>query len=149
MPEYVTTPEDHYPAMSTTDICAMPINDICENDAVLFLWTTSPHLEETFEVIKAWGFKYKTSFVWDKVKHNMGHYNSVRHEFLLVCTKGSCVPDVKKLFDSVVTEERTTHSKKPEMFREIIDTIYTDGNRIELFARNVNKEGWDVYGNQS
>lgn len=149
MPEYVTTPEDHYPAMSTIDICAMPINDICENDAVLFLWTTSPHLEETFEVIKAWGFKYKTSFVWDKVKHNMGHYNSVRHEFLLVCTKGSCVPDVKKLFDSVVTEERTTHSKKPETFREIIDTIYTDGNRIELFARNVNKEGWDVYGNQS
>lgn len=149
MPEYFTDAKDHYPAMSTIDICAMPINDICENDAVLFLWTTSPHLEETFEVIKAWGFKYKTSFVWDKVKHNMGHYNSVRHEFLLVCTKGSCVPDVKKLFDSVVTEERTTHSKKPETFREIIDTIYTDGNRIELFARNVNKEGWDVYGNQS
>ena len=149
MPEYFTDAKDHYPAMSTIDICAMPISDICENDAVLFLWTTSPHLEETFEVIKAWGFKYKTSFVWDKVKHNMGHYNSVRHEFLLVCTKGSCVPDVKKLFDSVVTEERTTHSKKPETFREIIDTIYTDGNRIELFARNVNKEGWDVYGNQS
>lgn len=149
MPEYVTTPEDHYPAMDIEDICSMPISDISENNSVLFLWTTSPHLEESFEVINRWGFKYKTSFVWDKVKHNMGHYNSVRHELLLVCTRGSCTPDVKKLFDSVVTEERTVHSKKPETFRNIIDTIYTQGNKIELFARNIDKEGWDVYGNQS
>jgi N6-adenosine-specific RNA methylase IME4 len=79
----------------------------------------------------------------------MGHYNSVRHELLLVCTKGSCTPDVKKLYDSVLSEERTQHSKKPETFRNIIDTIYPLGHRIELFARNITNEGWDVYGNQS
>jgi N6-adenosine-specific RNA methylase IME4 len=144
-PDYHTEQRDHYPVQSTNDICALPVAEWCEPNAVLFLWVTSPILEESFEVIAAWGFKYKTSFVWDKVKHNMGHYNSVRHELLLVCTRGSCMPDVAKLFDSVVTQERTTHSTKPEIFREIIDTIYPHGKRIELFARAA-YPGWDSYG---
>ena len=96
-------------------------------------------------MINAWGFKYKASFVWDKIAHNMGHYNSVRHEFLLVCVKGSCQPDVRKLFDSVVSVERTEHSKKPEAFREIIDAIYTQGARVELFARQA-AVGWERWG---
>ena len=147
MPEYVTTPDDYYTLMSTQEICEMPVSEITEDNAVLFMWTTSPHLEESFEVVKSWGFKYKTTFIWDKIKHNMGHYNSVRHEILLVCTKGACTPDVRKLFDSVVSIERTRHSEKPERFREIIETIYTYGNKIELFARQA-PEGWDVFGNQ-
>ena len=77
----------------------------------------------------------------------MGYYNSVRHELLLICVRGSCTPDVKKLFDTVITIEREDHSKKPEYFREIIETIYTHGNKIELFAREA-PEGWDVFGNQ-
>ena len=148
MPEYVTEPQDYYLLMDTEDICNMPIKDITEENAVLFMWTTSPHLPEALDVVKAWGFKYKTTFIWDKIKHNMGHYNSVRHEILLVCTRGACTPDVKKLFDSVVSIERTEHSRKPVFFREIIETIYTNGNRIELFAREA-PEGWDVFGNQS
>jgi N6-adenosine-specific RNA methylase IME4 len=148
MPLGTTEPQDYYLLMDTMDICAMPIKDITEKDAVLFLWSTSPHLPEALEVAKAWGFSYKTTFIWDKIKHNMGHYNSVRHEILLVCTKGACTPDVKRLFDSVVSEERTEHSKKPNVFREIIETIYTYGNKIELFARET-PEGWDVFGNQS
>jgi len=141
------TADKHYPTMPLQDICNMPIVDITEDNAVLFLWTTSPCLEDTFKVINAWGFKYKASFVWDKIKHVMGHYNSVRHEFLLVATKGSCTPEVMKLFDSVVSEERTEHSAKPETFRTIINTLYPSGNRIELFARN-KTEGWNAYGNQ-
>lgn len=148
MPLGTTEPQDYYLLMDTMDICAMPIKDITEKDAVLFLWSTSPHLPEALEVAKAWGFSYKTTFIWDKIKHNMGHYNSVRHEILLVCTKGACTPDVKRLFDSVVSEERTEHSKKPNVFREIIETIYTYGNKIELFARE-SPEGWDVFGNQT
>lgn len=147
MPEYVTEPQDYYSLMSTEDICAMPVKDITEQNAVLFMWTTSPHLPEALDVVKSWGFTYKTTFIWDKIKHNMGHYNSVRHEILLVCTKGACTPDVKKLFDSVQSIERTEHSKKPEQFREIIETLYTFGNRIELFARTA-PNGWDVFGNQ-
>ena len=102
-----------------------------------------------FELVDSWGFKYKTLFVWDKVKHNYGHYNSVRNELLLICTRGSCTPDNVKLFDSVQQIERSkVHSQKPEEFRKIIETLYTWGNKIELFARK-RTSGWDVWGNQS
>jgi N6-adenosine-specific RNA methylase IME4 len=137
----------HYPTLSIDDLCALPVKQLADDNAVLFLWVTSPMLEDAFRVVHAWGFEYKTSFVWDKVKHNMGYYNSVRHEFLLVCTRGSCTPDNIKLFDSVQTIERGEHSEKPERFREIIDTIYTNGARIELFARHP-ADGWEVWGNE-
>jgi len=140
--------EGHYPSMTIAELSEMPVKDLLEDNAVLFLWVTSPLLAECFAVIKAWGFKYKTSFVWDKVKHNFGHYNSVRHEFLLVCTKGSCTPDDKTLFDSVQTIERSKkHSEKPEQFRAIIEKLYATGKRIELFARK-QVDGWDVFGNE-
>lgn len=144
-PDYQTEQRDHYPVMKLVDICALPVANICEDNSVLFLWVTSPILEESFQVVKAWGFRYKASFVWDKIKHNMGHYNSVRHEFLLVCVRGSCQPDTPKLFDSVQSIERTEHSKKPKEFYEIIETLYPHGRRIELFAR-IKRAGWDVFG---
>jgi len=137
---------NHYPVMSIPELCEMKMPET-ESNAILFLWTTSPMLEDSFKVIKAWGFKYKTSFVWDKIKHNMGHYNSVRHEFLLICTKGSCLPDNKKLYDSVLSIERTEHSVKPEEFRNIIDDLYPHGRRIELFARR-KIDNWDNWGNE-
>ena len=139
--------EDHYPTMTIEELCALPVKDLAEDNAVLFLWVTSPLLEECFEVIRAWGFKYKASFVWDKLRKNFGYYNGVRHEFLLVCTRGSCTPDVPKLFDSVQSIERTEHSRKPEEFRQIIDTLYPHGKRIELFARRP-APGWEVWGNE-
>jgi len=141
----------HYPSMTIAELCEMGdnIKEIGEPDAVLFLWVTSPLLEECFPVIRAWGFKYKTSFVWDKVGHNYGHYNSVRHELLLVCTRGNCTPDNPKLFDSVVSIEKSMiHSEKPEEFRAMIDTLYTHGRRIELFARKEH-DGWDSWGNEA
>jgi len=140
----------HYPAMTIKEMCDMPVSELTEPDAVLFMWVTSPLLEECFPIIKAWGFKYKTSFVWDKVKHNMGHYNSVRHEFLLICTKGSCMPDSNKLIDSVQSIERTNkHSEKPEEFRAIIDSLYHHGKKLELFRRGDAPKGWEVWGNES
>jgi N6-adenosine-specific RNA methylase IME4 len=139
----------HYNTMTVNEICNLPVNEISEKDSVLFLWVTSPLLEDAFAVIKSWGFKYKTSFVWDKVKHNMGHYNSVRHEFLLIATKGSCVPDNKKLYDSVQTIERNdNHSEKPIEFLDIIDDIYNYGNKLEMFCRNIKKEKWYGWGNE-
>jgi len=147
MPDYMGVQDDHYQLMDLDAICALPIKNIVEDNAVLFLWVTSPILEESFQVIKSWGFEYKASFVWDKIKHVMGHYNSVRHEFLLICVRGTCPPDERKLFDSVQSIERTEHSIKPDEFREIIETLYPQGNRIELFARK-QVEGWTVYGNE-
>lgn len=137
----------HYPSMTISELCALPIHELAEADSVLFLWVTSPLLSECWPIIKAWGFEYKACFVWDKVKHNWGHYNSVRHEFLLICTRGSCLPDESKLFDSVQSIERTEkHSEKPKEFRVIINTLYPQGKRIELFARG-EASGWESWGN--
>ena len=140
--------EGHYKVMSIEELCDMPIKNILEDNAILFMWVTSPLLEDCFPVINSWGFKYKTSFVWDKVGHNFGHYNSVRHELLLVATRGSCKPDNPKLYDSVISIQKSKkHSQKPEAFREMIDDLYTRGNKIELFAREKHN-GWEVYGDE-
>lgn len=145
--EQETVLESHYPTMPTEDICKLPVTDLVADNAVLFLWTTSPKLFEAKQVIDAWGFDYKSSMIWDKVKHNVGYYVSVRHEFLLICTKGSCLPDSNKLIDSVQTIERSNrHSEKPERFYEIIEEMYK-GKKIELFSRNKRKN-WEVWGNQ-
>jgi len=141
-----TGAETYYPSMTIEELCdiKLPVAD----DAILFIWVTSPLLDECWPVIKAWGFEYKTSFVWDKVKHNMGHYNSVRHELLLVCTRGSFVPQNKTLFDSVITEERSdTHSQKPVKVYEIIETLYPHAKYLEMFARN-KRGGWTSWGNE-
>jgi len=138
--------ERHYTSMTIQELCELNIEDITDDNAVLFLWVTSPLLEECFEVIKAWGFKYKSSFIWDKVKHNWGHYNSVRHEFLLVCTKGSFLKQNKELEDSVISIERSKeHSEKPEYFRELIEKMYPNSKKIELFARR-KIDNWDTWG---
>lgn len=147
MPGYDVSAEMHYPSKTIDELCDMPIKNLADINSVLFLWVTVPLIQEAFEIVEAWGFEYKTHFVWDKVKHNFGHYSSVRHELLFVCTRGSCLPDIPQLYDSVVSIERTDHSCKPEQFREMIDTLYPTGARIELFARK-NVDGWKAWGNE-
>lgn len=141
--------ERYYPAMSIAQLCEMgeAVRGMAEDDAVLFMWVPSPFLESCFHVIRAWGFRYKASYIWDKVRRNYGHYNSVRHEFLLIGVRGNCTPDTRTLPDSVVSVERGRHSEKPERFREIIDSQYTWGARIELFARRP-AAGWVTWGNE-
>ena len=140
---------DHYNTMSLQELCDMPVADLAEKDAVLFMWVTAPMLmNEGNEVLKAWGFKYKAHFIWDKTNSFVGNYNAVQHELLLIATKGSCTPDNTQRFKSVQTITKTRkHSEKPEEFRNIIETLYTYGNKIELFARKQVK-GWEVYGNE-
>ena len=148
-PMFGSTPEvcRQYPTMSLEEICALPVEEIAEDDAVLFLWVTSPKLFEAGPVIDAWGFEYKTSMVWDKQRPGFGYYVSIRHEFLLLATRGSCRPDIPELVGSVVSIQRNGHSEKPPEFRQLIDRLYTHGNRIELFARQ-SAPGWDAWGNE-
>lgn len=149
--ESFTKAESHYPTMSLDDILdfAERIKERTMHDAVMFMWVTSPMLLENpgpREVIEAAGFEYKASMVWDKQLHNVGSYVSNRHEFLLICTKGSCTPDrLTPMIDSVVSVQRGEHSSKPEEFRKIIERLY-DGPYLELFGRD-QVEGWVVYGN--
>ena len=150
--EQDTVLESHYSTMSIEEICALPIDNIASDDAVLFLWATSPLLPQALRVIQSWGFEYKSSFIWDKIKHNVGYYNSVRHEFLLIAVKGSHLPEKREgepiLFDSVQSIERTRHSEKPEKFREIIEYLYPSGKYIELFARKASVN-WTAWGNEN
>jgi len=146
--EQGTVLEDHYPSMPLREIRDLPQAALAATDCVLFLWCTSPTLEEAFSVINAWGFDYKASMVWDKVAHNVGHYVSVRHELILIATKGQ-PPKVPKLVDSVYVEERGEHSRKPAYFRDLIDELYPDGRRLELFCRGQAAEGWDAWGDEA
>ena len=148
--------EHHYDCLTDEQLCEYrpgdgnhTVKELADKDAVLFLWVTSPILAQCFPVIEAWGFKYKTHFVWDKVRHNLGHYNSMRHELLMICTRGTCTPDISKRFDSVQTIKGSDkHSEKPEEFYEIIESMYDHGRKLELFARK-SRPGWDCDGNEA
>jgi len=139
-----------YPTMSVDELCGLDVKSLTADDAVLFCWATFPLLPDALEVVKAWGFKYKTAFVWDKERANMGNYHNASAELLLICTKGSCTPEGEKRPDQVQTLKREgRHSEKPEHFRELIDSMYPSGPRIELFRRGDAPEGWHVWGNEA
>jgi N6-adenosine-specific RNA methylase IME4 len=139
----------HYEGMTIEQLCALPVEAHAYPDAVLFFWVTAPMLEQAFPIIKAWGFTYKTGCVWDKVLQAGGHYVAVRHEHLLIATRGSCTPDRPvPMPDSVLTERRgDEHSGKPESMRKMIEGLY-DGPYLELFGRE-RVDGWDVFGNDA
>jgi N6-adenosine-specific RNA methylase IME4/ParB-like chromosome segregation protein Spo0J len=140
---------NHYPCMATADICAMPVPELTTPDAVLFMWTTSPHLPEALQVIEAWGFEYKSNAVWVKDKLGLGYYVRNRHELLLIATKGNMpAPLPASRPDSVIEAPRMEHSAKPDEAYELIERMYPDLPRIELFSRSP-RPGWVVWGNQS
>jgi N6-adenosine-specific RNA methylase IME4 len=141
--------ENQYPTMTLDEICNLDVPSITHDDAVLFLWTTSPKLEETFRVLDAWGFTYRTCAVWDKEKMGMGYYFRQQHELLLVATKGKLptpLPETRP--PSVIRFPRGEHSKKPEVVYLMIEEMYPDLPKIELFCRSP-REGWAVWGNQT
>lgn len=140
--------QNHYPTMSLHDICRLDISSITDNNCVLYLWATAPKLVEALNVISAWGFKYKSQLVWDKSKIGMGYWFRGQHEILLIATKGRISPPCPKdRIASIFREKRTKHSKKPDFIRNYIESIFTDSNKVELFARE-KSQGWDVWGNE-
>ena len=143
--------ERHYPTMNPDEIYKLPLKEMAYKDCVLYMWATAPKLNIAMKAIEAWGFDYKTCLVWDKVKHNMGYYASIRHEILLIAGVGSTAPTEKSFanqIDSVYVEERTEHSKKPAYFYEIIEGKHPlKTKRIELFSRE-KRRGWEAWGNE-
>lgn len=147
--------EAHYPSMSVEEICELPVP--VEEDAILFLWATSPKLEEALRVIEAWGFEYRTNMVWVKGKQTeeglekqigMGYYCREQHELLLIARKGDiAVPDPANRPGSVIIAPRTEHSIKPEEVYEIIECMYPNQSKIELFARKA-RPGWISWGEE-
>jgi N6-adenosine-specific RNA methylase IME4 len=141
--------ENHYPTMTIDDICAMDISEISTDDSILFMWATSPKLEEALRVINAWGFAYVTCAIWDKKKIGMGYYFRQQHELLLVAKKGNIpAPIPSARVKSVLSFKRGEHSSKPEEFYSIIEDMYPEYKKLELFCRSP-RDGWSVWGNQS
>jgi N6-adenosine-specific RNA methylase IME4/ParB-like chromosome segregation protein Spo0J len=143
------TAESHYPCMQTEDICKLPVANLATDDAALFLWTTSPHLEEAIDVIKAWGFRYVTSICWVKDKFGLGFYVRNQHELLLIATRGDMpAPAPPRRPASVIQAPGRKHSQKPDEAYELIERMYPELPKIELFARNA-RDGWAAWGNQA
>lgn len=141
--------ENHYPTMTLEEICAMPVGKLAADDALLYLWATAPKLEECFEVIRAWGFEYRTHMVWDKEKIGMGYHARNQHELLLICKRGNIPPPAPGTQpSSVYREARGEHSAKPAFFAEMIEGAYPGLPKIELFCRDP-RPGWVAWGNQS
>jgi len=141
--------ENHYPTLLLTEICDLPISQLAADTAVLFLWTTSPKLAESMEVIPAWGFTYRTCIVWDKERVGMGYYARQQHELLLIAARGNLpVPEPANRPASVVRLRRDNeHSSKPLEFYDLIERMYPEYKKVELFARH-KREGWVAWGNQ-
>ena len=146
--------ESHYPTMNIEDIKALPVADIAEKDCALFLWVTFPCLLEGFEVIRAWGFTYKTvAFVWvkqnkksDSLFWGMGYWTRSNVELCILATKGS-PKRVDAGVHQVVVSHIEEHSRKPGEVHERIRRLMGDVPKIELFARR-KAEGFDVWGSE-
>lgn len=138
--------ENQYPTMTIDEIKALQVPS--DNDSVIFLWATAPKLEQAFEVLRAWGFTYKTCAVWDKEKIGMGYWFRGQHELLLVGTKGSPgAPLPENRFSSVIRAKREGHSEKPECVYEMIEKMLPGKAYLEMFART-KRTGWSSWGNQ-
>ncbi len=155
---------NHYPTMTQKQLIAMRefIDDIADDPCFMFMWATYPLLPESLELLKAWGFKYKTvAFTWVKKYANGnysiggGNYTRSNAEICLLGIKGQ--PKVSEVIKNkginqiIETRDqmRRIHSRKPIEARERIDLLFGDNiNKIELFARETRK-GWDHWGNET
>lgn len=148
------SPDNYYNTMNIEEIKKLPISNLTAEDCILFMWVTYPMLEKCFEVIKAWGFEYKTvGFTWvkkNKVSDSwfwgMGYWTRSNAEICIIATKGSPIRQsnsVHQIIDTPIEE----HSKKPDCVRNKIVELMGNLPRIELFARE-KVEGWDAYGDE-
>lgn len=147
--------EKKYPVMSVGQLCALPVGDITHTDATLFMWVTLPTIEQSFQVMRAWGFRYKTNgFTWIKTNKKatntlftgLGFWTRSNAELCLIGVKGK-PKRVRKDVHSVIMSPVRAHSQKPDEYRDRIVTLMGDKPRIELFARGDKDDGWDRFGN--
>ena len=147
--------EKHYPTMEKSALQALPVKDIIAKNSILFLWVTAPCLIEGLELIKAWGFTYKTvAFTWvkqnkksDSLFMGLGYYTRANAEYCLIATKGKVLKRQSRSVSSVILSHIQRHSQKPREARDRIVELFGNRPRIELFARE-KADGWDCWGNE-
>lgn len=138
---------NHYKTMTVEAVCHEPVERLAADNAHLHLWTTNAFLEPAFAVMRAWGFEYKSCLLWIKPTIGMGNYYRVSHEFLLLGVRGRLkfrCNDIR----SWVMARRTIHSRKPFVFRELVERV-SPGPYLELYGREEQPgTEWTVFGNQ-
>jgi len=138
-----------YPTMTVNEIRNLKVKDICSENSVLFLWVTNKYIEDSFSIVKSWGFKKSSLLTWCKKPMGLGLGGAFVQttEYLIYARRGSLKPT--KRIDSTwfQVNRQNRHSKKPDFFADMIVDMFGDLKRIELFARD-KKEGWDVFGNE-
>ena len=140
--------------MRLEEIKALPVPELADRDCVLFLWATFPMLPEALEVLRAWGFRFKTvAFTWIKLapKSNsifwgMGYWTRSNAEICLLGTRGQPRRRAGNVHQVIISHVEE-HSKKPDEARQRIVALMGDVPRVELFARQA-APGWDVWGNE-
>lgn len=151
----------HYARMSIAEIKALPVGDLAATDCFLFLWTTAPMLRRSFEVIDAWGFKYK-SVAFDWIKTNprapqmftgcndwhmgQGYTTRKNAEYCLLATRGRPVRQSKAV-RALIVSPRLLHSQKPNEFYRRVET-FCKGPRLDIFSR-IDRQNWTAWGNET
>lgn len=140
-------PDNHYLTSSLEVIMSRPVERIAAKDCVLFLWATAPMTPHAFLVMGAWGFDYKSQYVWTKDKAGPGYWNREKHELLLIGTRGDIpCPAMGEQWDSAIPAPRGEHSAKPDLFAEMIEAYFPNLPKIELNRRGAPRPGWDAWG---
>jgi len=139
----------HYNTTTTANLKDIPVADVAADNSLMFMWSSSPHLDQAIELMTAWGFQYKTiAFCWDKQITVPGYYTLSQVEVCLVGKKGKIpTPRGARNVRQFLSEKRTAHSKKPDEIRSRIEAMFPTQNKVELFARQASP-GWDVWGNE-
>jgi N6-adenosine-specific RNA methylase IME4 len=120
------------------------------DDCAWFMWTTVPHLANAIDVMRLRGFKYVSSWAWDKINVGTGYWNRNRHEILLLGIKGKVpCPAPGQQWESLLSVPSTEHSAKPEQFLEMIEQYFPTLPKIELNRRGPPRPGWDAWGNEA
>lgn len=140
----------HYPTVTLDMLCELDVPRITATDSLLFMWSSSPHLDQAIALGKAWGFEWATvAFVWDKQRVNPGFYTMSQCELCLVFKHGRIpAPRGARNVRQLVSVERGAHSRKPDEVRRRIDAMFPSARKIELFAR-ARTEGWTAWGSDS
>jgi N6-adenosine-specific RNA methylase IME4 len=148
-----TSRELAYNTMTVDEICDMPISEIVDDNAHLYMWVTNQYLLQAEKVIHSWGFRYSTTLVWAKnpMGGGLGGNYKITTEFLIFATRGSLAAKEKHIgtWFNIKREYENgapCHSRKPKFFSELIEKV-SPGPYLEVFARKQH-EGWDVFGNQ-
>ncbi len=145
----------HYPTMTVDEMIKVfkpKIDKITNINCLLFMWTSSPHLDQAIRLGNDWGFDYATvAFIWNKMKPNPGFYTMSECEMVLVFKKkNGKIPSNRGSRNErqYYAEERREHSRKPDEIRNRITRMFPTQNKLEMFARQKTK-GWDVFGNET